>query len=183
MKPVLVVSYSRSGNTSRVAKAIAAACGADVEELKELRERKGLAGWLRSALEAWRRRLPAITPTQKDPRDYSLVVIGSPVWVHTVSAPMRRYIADHRNRFAKIATFVTEGGSGGAAAMKEMAKLCGKTPVATLELTAAQLKSGAYRKSVSDFAARLKPAEKPARARRKAPAAKPRAAKPRAART
>ena len=55
---------------------------------------------------------------------------------------MRGYLQENRGRFGRIALFVTEGGSGGAKAISEMAELAGSTPVATLELTEKELKAG-----------------------------------------
>ena len=52
MSRILVVDYSRTGNTHLVAKAIAHDCGADLERIREVRSRRGLWGYLRSAREA-----------------------------------------------------------------------------------------------------------------------------------
>ena len=52
MSRILVVDYSRTGNTHLVAKAIAHVCGADLERIREVRSRRGLWGYLRSAREA-----------------------------------------------------------------------------------------------------------------------------------
>jgi hypothetical protein len=43
---ILVVHYSRSGNTERVAKDIAARRGADIEQIVDLRDRRGFTGFL-----------------------------------------------------------------------------------------------------------------------------------------
>ena len=56
---------------------------------------------------------------------------------------MRSYIAAHANEFRDVAFFCTEGGSGGQRAFGQMKRLCGKTPLATLEITEAELSSGA----------------------------------------
>ena len=78
-KRILVVSYSRSGATSKVATLLAKNLGADLAPIEEHASREGFGGYVRSALEALARGLPAIR-TQRDPKDYDFVVVGIPVW-------------------------------------------------------------------------------------------------------
>ncbi len=44
MSRILVVDYSRTGNTHLVAKAIARGCGADLERIRDVRSRRGIVG-------------------------------------------------------------------------------------------------------------------------------------------
>ncbi len=139
MPRILVVDYSRSGNTRKLARAIAHACGADLEDIHDEDSRRGLWGWIRSCKEAMRAFPAAIQPVERDPADYDLVVLGSPVWVGHVSSPMRSYLARHSGKLGHVALFVTEGGSGGPKALAEMTALVGQKPAATLELRAGEL--------------------------------------------
>jgi flavodoxin len=92
MSKVLVVQYSRTGNTRRLAEAIVAATGWELETIVDTRDRSGVLGFLRSGLEAMLRRKSRLRPAQKDPREYDLVVIGSPVWDRSVSVPVRTWV-------------------------------------------------------------------------------------------
>lgn len=139
MPRILVVDYSRTGNTHKVGAAIAKACDADLEEIRDSRPRRGLWGWIRSAREAMRAMPAEIRPTKRDPASYDLVVVGSPVWTGHVSSPMRSYLTQRRGSFARLALFVTEGGSGGPRALAEMASLAGRQAAATMELRAREL--------------------------------------------
>lgn len=130
MKDILVVYFSRSGYTRRIASEIARLAAADVAEIREARSRSGLRGYLRSALEAWRRHPVAIEADALDPRDYATVVVGSPVWAGNLSSPVRAYLARHRGDFSRVALFCTQGGSGASKVLDQMASLCGCTPVA-----------------------------------------------------
>ncbi|GAB2874812.1 hypothetical protein GCM10027277_50050 [Pseudoduganella ginsengisoli] len=58
MHPCLVVYYSRSGVTEKIAQEIASRCGADMDAIREERSRAGPLGFLRSAYECVRRKLP-----------------------------------------------------------------------------------------------------------------------------
>ena len=62
-----------------------------------------------------------------------------------LAAPMRSYLARHRLRFHRVALFCTMGGRGGEHTLAEMADLCGKTPMARVAITDAEIRRGSYR--------------------------------------
>ena len=64
---------------------------------------------------------------------------------------MRAYIAGHKSKLNQVAFFCTEGGAGGNRAFRQMADLIGKQPVATLEVTESDLKTGAEKQKLSTF--------------------------------
>lgn len=166
MPRILVVDYSRTGNTHLVAKAIARGCGADLERVRDVRSRRGLWGYIRSAREAMKERPAEIRRPKYDPADYELIVLGSPVWVGHVSSPMRRYLADNAGKFGRIAVFVSEGGRGGPKVLSEMAALAQCRPLARLELRASELGDDLVHK-VADFVERARNSAVPAPARQK----------------
>ncbi|MFH0830044.1 MAG: flavodoxin [Candidatus Aenigmatarchaeota archaeon] len=123
----LVAYYSRTGNTRKVAGEIAKELKADLDEIVDKKSRKGPIGWLRAGRDAMR---GSHTPFEirKDPKNYNVVIVGTPVWAFTVVPAVRAYLA--KNRPKKVAFFCTCGGNPGKAFV-EMEKLAGK-PVATL---------------------------------------------------
>lgn len=151
MKPYLVVYYSRTGMTRKVAEQIAADWGCDLEPIREAHSRKGVFGFLRSAYEAMTHRAPPFLPTAKDPAEYQVVILGTPVWASHVSAPMRSYIEANKGRFHQVGAFCTMGGSGGDNALREVAELCGKTLVGSLCVTDADIESNRCRTEVDRF--------------------------------
>jgi flavodoxin len=151
MGRTLIVYFSRTGYTRGVAEEMAAAFGADLEAVRDARKRSGVLGYLRSAREALRRSLIEIQPTENDPSQYDLVVLGTPVWAGHVSSPMRAYVSANRNGLKRVALFCTMGGSGGTAALTEMAGLCGREPVATLTLTDNEIDKGLHSSKLSAF--------------------------------
>lgn len=153
---ILVIDYSRSGNTHEVAQAIASACGADLEQIQDVKPRNGLWGWIRSGREALRGTPASIRPTKRDPAAYDLVVLGSPVWAGHVSSPMRAYL-ERARELSRVAFFVTEGGSGGVKALAEMTTLARQQPVATLELRANDI-GGDFRPKLGGFLSRVRAA-------------------------
>lgn len=137
---ILIVYYSRTGTTRRVAQALSAALQCDIEAVTETSSRAGILGYLRSVIEA-RRQQPStdLVRASKDPSLYDLVILGSPVWAWSVSSPMRAYMLANRNRFASVAFFCTCGGSGSNSTLAQMQILAGKAPRARLFVTARQV--------------------------------------------
>lgn len=143
-KKVLLVFYSRTGATRKAAVALQNALGCEIEEITEVdsERRKGFLGYLRSFFEGIGQRSAQILPTRKNPGDYDLVVLGTPVWGSSVSSPLRAYLDQNRGRFKDVAFFLTHGGSGTEAVLREMQELSQRVPLATLALREKDLRAG-----------------------------------------
>jgi flavodoxin len=140
----LVVYYSRTGTTGKVAEKISELLGGDLEELHDVTKRSGMIGWLKAGRDAGSRKLTKLETVKNDPAAYDIVVIGTPIWNHTMSTPVRTYISQYKGSFKKVAFFCTAGGSKDLI-FDEMESLCGKKPVATLRLLMKQeVESGHY---------------------------------------
>ena len=155
MKDALVVYFSRTGYTRRIAEDVARAIGADCEAIREPAPRTGFLGYWRSAREAWREATIEIEASSRNPRDYALVVLGTPVWAGNVSSPLRAYIARHKRDFGRVALFCTQGGSGAQKVLQRMAELCDQRPVATAFFADAEIDRGLYTGKLDAFAAAL----------------------------
>jgi len=151
---ILVTYYSRTGNTKKIANAIANELKCDIEEIFDVKGRKGPLGYLRSSKEAMRKMLVKIKPIKKDPSKYDLVVIGTPVWGWNMSSPIRTYISN--NKFKKVAFFCTMSCSGAKKIFKDMEELCKSKPVAQLQLIATEVKSGRFSDKIKKFIASIK---------------------------
>lgn len=129
MKKILVVYYSRTGNTEKVAKDIAKVLNADVEKLIDKKDRSGVTGYLGGGKDAAAGNLAEIEPLKKDPSKYDLVIIGTPVWAWTMSPAVRTYITRNKDNLKQIALFTTAGGTGPDKIIKKMEELAGKKAV------------------------------------------------------
>jgi flavodoxin len=155
MKKVLIVCYSRTGTTLQVARQLAVQLGADVEQIGDVQDRSGIAGYLHSAVEAFARGLPSIR-TRIDPSSYDLVVLGTPVWSGTMSAPMRSYLFRNRGALKQIAAFAVMGGVGAEAALQEIRALCGDENAPTCAFVERDVQSAGHRQRLEEFATGLK---------------------------
>lgn len=166
----LVTFYSRTGTTKKVAMAIAAILKCDVEEIFDVKNRGGISGYFRSGKEAMMKRFAEIKKIEKDPSDYDIVIIGTPVWFSTMSSPIRTYISENKEKFSakggsasggkKVAFFCTLHATGSEKTFKDMKNLCGKKPISLLMVKASEIAKEKYLSKIQEFA---KPFVQPAR--------------------
>jgi len=154
---VLVVYYSRAGTTGKIAKEIAGRLGADIEEIVDKKNRKGIIGWLSAARDSRAGNLTEIKKPQREPSLYDLVVIGTPVWSGTISTPIRTYITEYRGSFRDFALFCTHSQAKDNKALGDMETIIGKKPLASLKLRRKeQVETGEYTQKVKEFIEQLR---------------------------
>jgi len=151
MGRTLVVYYSRDGHTRAIAREIADACGAEIDEIVDRTGRTGPLGYLRSALEALLGIRAPIKRAHHAPKPGDLLVIGTPIWFWNLSSPVRSYLQAHRASLDRVAFFCTFGGSGHEKVLHDMQALCQVEPVATLALTERQCAPAAHRAELAAF--------------------------------
>lgn len=151
----LVVYFSRTRHTEQLAKEIAKRCGADLEAIREEQSREGFLGYWRSAWDVITHAQAPIRPPLKDPAEYDLVIIGTPVWVQQPAPAVRTYARQYARRFKQVAFFCTEGSTGEHAVFEELGRLCGKQPLATLVVTEKQMPIGLHTEQMQHFAAHI----------------------------
>jgi flavodoxin len=151
----LVAYYSRTGNTKRVAEALAENLNADNEAIVSDTKGKGMG---RLAMQAFLRVRAKIAQTTNDAASYDMVVIGSPVWAGKMSSPIRTYLAQNKDKFTSVAFFCTHGNprsEGSVKMLESMETLSGKKAAAVLDVAANDVESGAYVEKVKRFATAL----------------------------
>ena len=158
----LVVFYTRTGTSWKVAQEIAKSINADLEELIDLENRRGIIGFIKSGIDAIRKKRASLKQTEKDPSAYDLVILGTPVWGSNLSTPLRTYIDDNKNLLKNIALFCTAGGDSERYASKclnDLEELTGQKPVAFLGLDKNDMKQG-FDKKVASFVSFLQNPQK-----------------------
>lgn len=151
----LVAYYSRTGTTKKVALEIANKLGAEIEEIKDTVNRSGVKGYLVSGRDAMKKRLTVLEATSKNPADFDLVIIGTPIWGWNMSVPVRTYITEQKNNFQKVAFFCTMGGTGDDKAFAEMEQIIGQKPAATLALLTRDVAKNDFAEKLEKFTAAL----------------------------
>jgi flavodoxin len=121
----LVVYYSLSGNTARVAREIAKRMNADVESIQDKHHGVGVFAYLKDVIDAVRGVSAKIDAPLRDPRDYSLVIVGTPVWAGHITPAVRAYLEQTVGQHEAVAFFVTSGNTGAEQVVPAM-ELAGK---------------------------------------------------------
>jgi flavodoxin len=119
----LIVFYSRTGNSKFVAKKVASELGADIEEVVDLKNRRGWIGFIRAGYDATRGKETKIEKTQKSPMEYDLIVVGTPVWNSRLTPAIRTYLKENDLSQKRVALFSTNEGRGSEKTLSMMKSL------------------------------------------------------------
>ena len=147
----LVVYYSRTGNTRKIAEELANALGCDIKEIIDTKNRSGKLAYLSSGRDARNRKLTVLKDIITDPSKYDLLILGTPLWAGHVSVPVRTYIHQNQSNINKVAFFCTAGGEGFDGAFNDMKELCGVSPIATLGVRAKEIKNKSFDSKMQEF--------------------------------
>lgn len=147
----LVVYYSRTDITKKVAEIIKNKLDCDIEEIKSTVNYNGKIGFLRGGKDASASKIIEIEPLKYDPSEYDLVYLGVPVWASKAATPILSYIKQNEGKFNDVKFFVTAGGSGFDSTFNQMEKYVGKAPLKTLALTTKEVKKDEFEDKLSSF--------------------------------
>ena len=109
MADILCVYYSRTGKTRTTMEAVAKELEADLVEITDGVDRKGLGGFLRSGFDAVRKSTRYLEPftTPRPVKDYDLVIVGTPVWAGRCSSVIRAFLKQHGKKLRRAAYIIT----------------------------------------------------------------------------
>ncbi|MGL6299195.1 MAG: flavodoxin family protein [Methanobacteriaceae archaeon] len=151
---ILISYYSRSNITKDVAEEIQSQLGGDIEEIKDLKSRKGIFGYIIAGMEAARGKKAQIAQTKYNVEDYDLVIVGTPVWAGTMATPIMTYLDENTGKFKNTGFFCTCGSSGYEKTLVNMTSRISKPPVATFYLKKEELKNKSIK--IKDFVDKVK---------------------------
>jgi len=136
----LTVYVTRTGNTERVARKIYETLGGSIELITEKVNRKGIIGWIRTGRQNTQKEAAEIDPTEYDPSEYDLVILASPVWAGSVSAPMRGYMTLNAEKLTRAAVFLTNDSGDVKDAFDEIQGILPNNPVVEGALQRSKIK-------------------------------------------
>lgn len=108
----LIVCYSYTGNTRKIADTIHRKIGGDMAEIETVTP---YAGDYNEVVDQGQREVnqgyrPAIRPLGKNPADYDTVVLGMPVWWYTFAPAVKTFLSENDFSGKTIYPFITNGG-------------------------------------------------------------------------
>ena len=147
----IVIIYTRSGRTKKIGEEIAHELGCELVEIKDLKSRRGIFGFLRSGMEAMKKMLPPIQSPQIDLTLYKTAIVGTPIWASKMSSPIRSFLVNYCQKIQSVAFFCTKGGADTIDPFSEMGALVQRTPIATLALFEQEIKTNLYQDKLKGF--------------------------------
>jgi len=152
MKTV-VVYYSKTGTTKKLAQKLAKELNADTEELVDRKKRSGIIGWILAGRDGMGRIPTDIDPIKKNPADYDMVLIGGPLWGFKGAAPATRtYLLQNRDKIRKVAFFMTRAGKPSSdSALVDLKNVYGKSVIGTLDIRQKEIDSPETCEQIKSF--------------------------------
>jgi hypothetical protein len=158
MDKILVVVYSYTGTSRRLAQLLCSQLGWPLGEIVELQTRAGASGTLRCLADSLLRRRPRIRYDGPDPNNFETVVLISPIWVYRLAGPMRSFVAERRAELRQVALASVMGSSGAPNAAAEVAELLGRAPVLDTAFVAREVEDGSCASRLQAFGRALEAA-------------------------
>ncbi len=155
MSKALIVFYSNTGHTRRIAEAIAALGNWPTAEIRDVTSHRGVWGNLRCVIESILKIKPRIEFDAPVLSSFDLIIIGTPVWVGRIASPVRSFLSLHVHSLQRVAFFCTCGSTQPGTVFDQLSEASGKTPVSTMVISDNDLKAGAYQAKLSEFVTAL----------------------------
>jgi flavodoxin len=157
-KRTLIVYYSVSGNTERVARDLAAHLDADLQRVHERTNRRGFWGHLRAAYDSLRERPAVLIHAARQAADYELTIVGTPIWTGKITPAARTYLESIRGRARSIAFFTTSGSTGVDQVVPTMQRLVDLESIASIGFSGSELRDAAcYENKLAAFLEAVRP--------------------------
>lgn len=125
----LVVYYSQSGTTEKVANIIQKKTGADIERIETVNPYSGDMGAIAGAFMGERRdgKFRDLKPMKAKVADYDTIYVGYPIWAGTFAGPMHSFVKTADLKGKVIVPFCTFGSGGNTSIPDLKAALPGST--------------------------------------------------------
>ena len=137
----LIVYYSRTNVTKGIANRLQKELDCDIEEITDNEKYKGKLGFLKGGMNATMGRASDINPISKNPSDYDLIIVGTPVWSSNMAPPVFTYLINYRDQIKNMASFCTCMGGGYDKALEKIADVSGKKQLSTMFLTSKDIEN------------------------------------------
>lgn len=123
----LVVYYSQSGNTEKIARKVAEATGADIELLETVTPYTGdyqkiVADAQKEVERDYQR---PIKPLKHNANDYDRIIVGTPTWWYKMASPVLTFLSTNDFHGKVVVPFMTNAGWPGTV-IKDMTRIAEK---------------------------------------------------------
>jgi menaquinone-dependent protoporphyrinogen IX oxidase len=150
----LVAYYSRTGNIKTIGMTIGKALSADIDEIIDKKKRAGIVNWIKAARDAQAKKLTEIQ-SEKNPQDYDVIVIGSPIWASNPTPALRTYLTTHDLKGKKVAFFISSIVNRYAKVFPQLKEMTPESEHAGI-FTSSRFRKGDHESELNAFIKKLK---------------------------
>jgi len=108
----LIIYYSRTGKTRFLAEKLGEELQSDLVEIKDLKKRSGIFGFLRAALEACLGQKTELVPMSINLTEYGIIILATPVWAYSPTPAINTFLDTCSLAGKKVILLVTSRGVG-----------------------------------------------------------------------
>lgn len=153
----LIIYYSKTWNTKRVALDLARELECDIEEIIDKKKRTWFWWYLLGWRDAMKKVLTEIETTKNNPSEYDLVIIWMPVWGWNLTPATRTYLIENETKIKNYAFFVTSWNTPAEKLTPYFQETTKKDPIALTGFNTTELKNTEiYEKKLKDFIEKIK---------------------------
>jgi len=155
---ILIIYYSRTGITKKIAEYLAQKLDADIEEIIDLKDRKGPINYVIAGKDATQKKLTDIKESYNNLKNYDTIIIGTPVWAWTITPAIRTYIQKNiaELKDKRVFAFCTMSANGYEGTFEVIEETLGKPVVAKIALLTKEVTKQEYSDKLSDFLREIK---------------------------
>jgi flavodoxin len=123
---ILIVYYSRSGNTYKLAQYIQELTKGDILEIQPV---EPYSSSYNETVERARKEIQGgqvcpIKPLPNNLNIYDVIFIGSPIWISTMASPIKTFLSENNFNGKTLIPFYSHGGGGGGYIERDISVLC-----------------------------------------------------------
>ncbi len=151
-KKILLVYYSRTWITGKVAEYIKLLTNCDTEEIIDKKERTWILWYIWAGRDAALKKITEIQKIKFKPWDYDILIIGTPVRDFAISPAIRSYIQENKEDLPpKIIFYCTTWNSWEREAFQEMIYVCSKVPIWTICFKTKEIEKNKFQERLKNF--------------------------------
>lgn len=128
---VLVIYFSRSGNTRGIAHQIHQIVGGDIVEIEPVdpypEDYNTVVKQAKAELNSGYK--PPLKSKVENIESYDVIFLGSPNWLQTIAPPVQSFLSQADLSGKTIAPFITHGGGGSGRSVADIAELCQESTI------------------------------------------------------
>ncbi len=147
----LIVFYSRSGVTKKLAQKMSEMTGWEIVELIDSEPRQGLWGYVKAGRQALFGEQTEIQVLNNDFSAYDCVVVGTPIWAGNMAPAVRTFLKQYQEKIKQLAFFCTMGGANDQGLFGKMTSAVNCQPKTTMAVRTKQILEDDYSSEIKNF--------------------------------